>query len=351
MDIAELIGVQSLRRSLAAFGVPLSVQDVNLALALGSMTNGVSPARLAAAYCALANGGTQVEPHCIRRITNANGRVLYEAKPTGERAVSAQTAFLVCDMLKTAASEGSAKALSAAGIPVAGKTGTVGEAGGGNRDIWTVASTPELTVSVWMGFDEPDGAHAIPDSAGGSSYPARLCAAYLHAVRSQLSGADFEAPAGLVPLKIDKIALQETDSVLLAAPNTPDAYVQLEWFPEDRRPTESSSYWNAPEMVDDLKLLSEPGEAPALAFTSKNDSAEYLILRRTAENTELAAVLSAEAGNVIVWSDPDADLSQKHSYSVLPRHRLLYESGTQLTGLESASVEYRPANLFERIFG
>ena len=123
--------------------------------------------------------------------------MLYEAAPTGEAAVSPQTAFLLTDMLKTAAATGSAKALSAAGVPVAGKTGTVGEAGGGNRDIWTVACTPELSVAVWMGFDEPDASHAMPDYAGGSSYPAQLCAAFLNRSAGALSGADFSAPEGL----------------------------------------------------------------------------------------------------------------------------------------------------------
>ena len=108
--------------------------------------------------------------------------MLYEAPQAEERAVSAETACLVTDMLRTAAAEGSANALSAVGTNVAGKTGTVDMESGGNRDIWTVAYTPKLAVAVWMGFDEPDAEHALPDWAGGSSYPARLCANFLTAV-------------------------------------------------------------------------------------------------------------------------------------------------------------------------
>lgn len=351
VDLADLIGMQAVRRALVRFGIPLSAQDVNLSLSLGSMTNGVSPARLCAAYCALANGGTKVEPHAIRRITSASGRVVYEAENPVEDAVSPETGFLVTDMLKTAAQSGSAKAVSAAGIPVAAKTGTVGEASGGNRDIWTVSYTPELAVAVWMGFDEPSAVHALPDSAGGSSYPAQLCAKLLSNIRGMLSGTDFASPQTLIPVRIDKMALSESDSVLLAAENTPAEYSTVEWFPEGQLPTESSALWNAPAMVDDLKLLSKPGEAPALAFTSRDDSAEYLILRKSGDESEVMAVLSASAGNVIVWSDPGADLELSYSYSVLPRHRLLYENGTLLTGMESAVVEYRPAGLFDRLFG
>ena len=351
VDLADLIGMQSVRNTIAAFGIPLAAQDVNLSLALGAMTHGVSPARLGAAYCALANGGIRVEPHAVRRITDAQGKLLYAAEQPRERAISAQTAFLVSDMLKTAASTGSAKTLKNVGIPIMGKTGTVGESSGGNRDIWTVASTPELAVAVWMGFDEPDANHALPDYAGGSSYPARLCAAFYKSIASHLSGLDFSAPEDLVPVKIDRAALAESKTVLLAAHNTPEAYTQLEWFPADRAPTQTSPLWNAPEAVDDLALLSESGETPALAFTVHSAAADYLVLRRHDDQTEIAAVLSGDEGNVIVWADTEADPELSYSYSILPRHRLLYENGTLLTGDESASVSSAPRGLLNRLFG
>ena len=188
----------------------------------------------------------------------------------------------------------------------------------------------------------------MPDYAGGSSYPARLCAALLGA--ANLSGAAFEAPEGLVPAKIDREALRLYDQVLLAATNTPDAYVQTEWFREGQLPAQTSTLWDAPQMVDDLTLLSGEDGAPALAFTARDSEAEYLILRKTDAGSEVAAILSAEAGSVIVWADPEAK-GEACRYSVLPRHRLLYESGTLLTGMESAEVRYSPGGLLNRILG
>ena len=349
VDLADLIGIGRVRSAMAGFGIAPAAQDVNLSLALGSMTYGVAPSTLCSAYCALANGGTRVQAHAVRRITDQNGRSLYQAPSSAEAAVSAESAFLLTDMLKTAASSGSARALSACGLPVAGKTGTVGEATGGNRDIWTAAYTPDLAVTVWMGFDDPDAKHVIADHAGGSSYPAALCAALLKKLSPLLSGRDFGVPDTLEAVKIDRAALSERHEVLLAARSTPDEYVQTEYFRRGQLPTQISDLWDAPEAVDDLQLLDVDG-AIALSFTAKDAGTDYLVLRRTGAQSDIAAVLSADAGVTIIWADDSADPGTEYAYSILPRHHLLYESGTVLTGRESEAVEYRPS-LARRIFG
>ena len=73
-------------------------------------------------------------------------------------------------------------------------------------------------------------------------------------------------------------------------------------------------------------------------------------MRKTDAGSEVAAILSAEAGSVIVWADPDST-GTACRYSVLPRHKLLYESGTLLTGMESAEVRYSPGGFVSRILG
>ena len=74
VDLAETVGIAAVRAQLERFGISPAERDADLALALGSMTEGVSPARLCAAYCALANGGRRVEAHTVRKIVSSDGK-------------------------------------------------------------------------------------------------------------------------------------------------------------------------------------------------------------------------------------------------------------------------------------
>lgn len=344
VDLADLIGVNAVRSYAMRFGLELSAQDANLALALGSMTEGISPASLCGAYAALANGGVRVQPRLIQGITDSDGRTVYQADSPSERIIRPATAFMLTDMLKTAASQGSAKALVHAGIPVAGKTGTVSDTDGSSRDLWTVAYTPDLALTVWMGFDHPDADHRLSSSEGGSGYPARLCASILHQIRPLLSGEDFRKPDDVSIALIDKLALEE-DEILLATENTPAEFVTAELFHPDKLPTDDSDRWNAPAQITDLMLISGSGEAPVLQFTANSALVDYLILRTRDDKTEVIATLTGNPGDILRFADADADLTKPVSYVVLPRHRLLYERGQWLTGKESAAVAYSPGGL------
>ena len=349
--LADSIGTPALRNYAQRFGLTLSPEDVNLSLALGSLTYGVSPAQLGAAYCALANGGTQVRPHTIRAIEDGDGLAVYQAQADTQRAVSAETAYMITDMLKTAASSGSAKALSACEMPVAGKTGTVAQSPEGTRDIWTVAYTPQTSVAVWMGYDAPDADHSLPSSEGGSGYPARLCAAFLGAVSGQLSRAEFTRPKGVKTALLDALALTEDDAVLLSTEKTPAAYTLRELFLAGNLPVAFSENWTAPAPVDDFELLTGPGEMPVLTFTAREDSAEYAITRTVNGASVEIAVLRGEPGQALRFADDTLDLSQVAEYTLLPRNALLSAEGELLTGPASGPVRYVPGGLLNAIMG
>ena len=236
-------------------------------------------------------------------------------------------------------------------MPVAGKTGTVSEPTGGTRDIWTIGYTPELAVAVWMGFDEPDEAHALPSSAGGSGYPARLCASFLSASADSLSGSDFPRPKEVRSALLDTLALQNEHVALLSTARTPKSYTTSELFHEYDMPETFSANWLVPQPVQDFRLLSGDGEMPVLAFTVAEATAEYLLLRESGGETSQLAVLSGEPGREVRFADDTHALSQPASYTLLPRNARLFESGILLTGPQTPPVRYSPGGLLNKMMG
>ena len=352
VDLAEVIGIEALRQYAIRFGIPLSDRDVNLSLALGALTDGVSPEVLGAAYCALGNGGMRVLPHFIREIRDGAGHVVYRAKTVSERAVQDSTAYMLTDMLKTAAKSGSARALKESGMPVAAKTGTVSEADGkGTRDIWTVAYTPEISTAVWMGFDAPGANHVMPASEGGSGFPAKLCAAFYKSVSRQLSGKDFKKPKSVKRALVDKVALEQEHRALLTTADTPSEYAEVELFHLNDVPQRYSENWIAPRMAAELRLLTGPGETPVVSFIAQDARAEYQLLRTSNGRTEEIAVLTGDEGQEVRFADVEHDVRQSADYVLMPRNALLRAAGMLLTGPQSTPVHYTPGGLLNRIMG
>ena len=351
VDLADTIGVPALRAYANRFGLSPDASDANLSLALGAMTYGVSPAQLGGAYCALANGGARVTPHAVRMIEDGDGRVLYRAPGSEGRAVAPETAYMITDMLKTAATKGSAKALADCGFPVAGKTGTVAEGNDGTRDIWTVAYTPDTAVCVWMGFDDPGSGNSLSASEGGSGYPARLCAAFLSNVSKSTVNRDFKRPGGVRAALVDGVALSSDKIALLSTERTPREYTRLELFHANAMPEQFSPHWTSPAPPQDFRLLTGAGEVPVLAFTPQDSNAQYVLTRTVDGESVEVAVLQGEAGRELRFADEGCDLSVCAGYALLPRNGLLYERGELLAGPVSQTVAYVPGGLLNTIMG
>src|SRR5207249_3186167 len=89
------------------------------AIALGAKE--VAPIRMAAAYATFADDGIYALPTTITKITDATGKVLYEAKPRRRRAISRATARGVSYVLQQVIQRGTGTA-AALPRPAAGKT-------------------------------------------------------------------------------------------------------------------------------------------------------------------------------------------------------------------------------------
>lgn len=134
----------------------LTKQDyTNPAIALGGITNGISVEENTNAYAAFANDGTFLDAYMIEKIEDRNGKVVYEHKPDPVKVFSPQAAWLTVDMMRDVVKRGTASGVNDLlnfSTDLAGKTGTTNN----TEDLWFVGLNPNVTLGIWMGFDQPD---------------------------------------------------------------------------------------------------------------------------------------------------------------------------------------------------
>lgn len=130
----------------------LTERDIDLGpLALGSMTQGISPLEMAAAYAIFGNGGKYIQPYCYTTVEDSSGEVILETKVTSVQALSEETAYIMNRALKTVLEYGTGAGLAPKRLDAVGKTGTTSD----NKDHWFIGVTPYYSTAVWWGYDHP----------------------------------------------------------------------------------------------------------------------------------------------------------------------------------------------------
>ncbi len=346
VKVIESIGVGTARRYLTAVGIELTDRDWNLSLSLGSMTYGASPVQMAAAYAPFANGGTFYAPYFIERITDRSGAVVYQHQDSGTRVLSRQNAYLLTDLMRTVVASGTGTRLNSAGVQVAGKTGTVNMVGGGNRDAWMSAYTANLSVAVWMGYDEPDDTHRLSNSVSGGTNPASLARNFLKAWYADKKKPTFSQPKGLVTVTLDKKAIEWRGQPMLATSLTPDAYKIREIFVDGTQPTKKSDVWQPPASAQSFYVTHDDAGQPRLVITA-SDPAVYRVQRDAVGESFILTELRAEAGQTLTFTDDRARDGVTYTYRVIPVHAELLDNGILLEGRQSVQVARveRPSSL------
>ncbi len=337
VKVIEQIGLQNARKYLTSVGIEVTDRDWNLSLALGSMTYGASPVQMAAAYAPFANGGTYYAPYFIERITDQNGTVVYQHHDSGTKVLSSQSAYLLTDMMRTVVTSGTGTRLSSVGVPVAGKTGTVNMTGGGNRDAWMSAYTADLSTCVWMGYDEPDSAHRLPNSVSGGTNPASLARNFLKAWYAGRNRPEFTKPKGIISVTLDKKAIEWRGEPMLASSLTPDAYKVREIFREGTQPTKRSDVWQAPPSAKSFYVTHNDEGQPTLVITASG-AAVYRVQRDAVGESFILTEMRADAGQTLYYTDERAQPGVTYTYRVIPVHAELLDNGILLEGMQSVQV-------------
>ena len=144
-------------------------RDMNEALALGGITQGVSNLELTAAYAAIANQGTYIKPKFYTKILDHDGNVLIDnTTPESHTVIKDTTAWLLTSAMEDVMTSG---------------TGTSAYFGS----------------SVWGGYDD----NAM-QKGSDTNYPKRIWKAVMKRIHENLAYKDFTKPSGIVAVAVCK---------------------------------------------------------------------------------------------------------------------------------------------------
>ena len=239
------------------FGLDKKVLPRDLTLSLG--TASLSPLEVARGYAVFANGGFLIEPYVIRQISDAQGQIIYDARPVkacpecppeievgdptaqlARRTVDPKTVYMINSMLHDVTVRGTAAAVNSLGRrDLGGKTGTSND----ETDAWFNGFHPTLVATAWVGYDQPKPL-GKGEVGGRAALPV-----WLDFMRGALRGvaqASLMAPEGMTAVRINpdngKLAWDGSDHFI------------TETLPLDRLPAE-----------DDGLSPDQQGEAGAAA--------------------------------------------------------------------------------------
>jgi penicillin-binding protein 1B len=190
--LAEEVGLEKI----ASLSRTLGFQHIQPypSLALGAFE--ASPWQLIQAYSVFANGGNKIELSTIKKITNAEGKVLVQNHPRSAIVLHPQTAYIITDMLKSVIASGTGISVRHWGFAqaMAGKTGTTNDF----RDAWFIGYTPDLITLVWVGYDDNTSLNM-----NGAQAALPIWAAFMKKAIKNLPIRDFAVPSGVVTRSID----------------------------------------------------------------------------------------------------------------------------------------------------
>jgi len=242
IEYARLMGISTLIDA----GMNPSQNDENLSLALGGITQGVSPMELTAAYGVLGSLGLRTAPVVITKIEDKNGVTIFEAIPSKKQVVKKESVWLMVDTMKGAIVRGTPSYTLQGwkGWPAAGKTGTTELW----HDAWFVGYTSKIVTGVWTGYDNRDGVmRRLPTAPNGSAWtgagpPALLWKEVMNEIVKE-KPADWERPPGLVAVEVCKT------SGMLPSPLCPKEDIISDWFRKGTEPKQPDNVWTMAKVV------------------------------------------------------------------------------------------------------
>lgn len=223
-----------------------TLSDINLPMALGGLTDGVSNLELTAAYASIANGGIYIKPVFYTKVLDQNKKVILDNTQEKNQIMKESTAYLLTSAMEDVVTKGTGtKTQLGINMPVAGKTGSTSD----YKDLWFAGYSPYYTASIWSGFDNPM-------SQENRSYQQIIWRTIMERIHTELAleTKSFTKPDSIVTARIC------TQSGKLAVDGLCDHYeggstVKTEYFAKGTEPTEKCDVHVKAIICTESKLL------------------------------------------------------------------------------------------------
>jgi penicillin-binding protein 1A len=147
LKLANHLGIRKVIETAHRFGITSEIPAF-LPVALGSAD--ITLYEQVGAYSVFPNDGIRIEPHYIRKVTQADGLPFDDKKPQVTEVVSVETARTMMQLLQAVVRMGTGGAASQLKHPLGGKTGTTND----YTDAWFIGFSPSITCGTWIGYDD-----------------------------------------------------------------------------------------------------------------------------------------------------------------------------------------------------
>ncbi len=227
--VQEVVPPRMVRKYARLLGYTTRIAAVD-AIALGS--SGVIPIEATSAFGVYAGGGIYSKPRYWLSIEDRFGATL-KTNPINQRvALSAETAYIMTDMLSTVMNRGTGGSVRwkyQFYKTAAGKTGTTNDF----TDAWFIGFTPKLVCGVWVGLDNPAEQLGRGQSGGVAALP--IWARFMKMTYDSLGWEDteFEVPQGIASATI---CSQTKQIATRYCPNREDEIFRRDMVPKQTCP-------------------------------------------------------------------------------------------------------------------
>lgn len=198
VKVMDMLGPAQVVSYAKKFGFPEEFRPF-LSTALGAQE--ATLLELTSAFSAFPNHGIRMQPLSVLSITDREGALVEEGRPTPRDAIRADTAYVMTNLLRGVVLRGTGAAANALKWPLAGKTGTVDD----YTDAWFIGFDPNVTVGVWVGYDEkkPIGQNETGTTAALPIWM-DFMREYLELRGDRENPPEFEPPGNIVFMTVDR---------------------------------------------------------------------------------------------------------------------------------------------------